>query len=100
MRTSKERARLIHRRTAEIKQERRIKRQRRLDAACMAACLFLVIGIGGIDEKHSGRRDCPPFGDGKSARKSCCTGLYHNGAAGVSSWGLRDGSFVPSASEI
>lgn len=46
MRTSKERARLIHRRTAEIKQERRIKRQRRLDAACMAACLFLVIGIG------------------------------------------------------
>ena len=54
----------------------------------------------GIDEKHSGRRDCPPFGDGKSARKSCCTGLYHNGAAGVSSWGLRDGSFVPSASEI
>ena len=35
MRTSEERARLIHRRTAEIKQERRIKRQRRLDAACM-----------------------------------------------------------------
>ena len=30
MRTSEERARLIHRRTAEIKQERRIKRQRRL----------------------------------------------------------------------
>ena len=48
MRTSKERARLIHRRTAEIKQERRIKRQRRLDAACMAACLFLVIGIGAL----------------------------------------------------
>ena len=46
MRTSKERARLIHRRTAEIKQERRIKRQRRLDAACMAVCLLLVIGIG------------------------------------------------------
>ena len=45
MRTSEERARLIHRRTAEIKQERRIKRQRRLDAACMASCLFLVIGI-------------------------------------------------------
>lgn len=48
MRTSEERARLIHRRTAEIKQERRIKRQRRLDAACMAACLFLVIGIGAM----------------------------------------------------
>ena len=46
MRTSEERARLIHRRTAEIKQERRIKRQRRLDAACMAVCLLLVIGIG------------------------------------------------------
>lgn len=48
MRTSEERARLIHRRTAEIKQERRIKRQRRLDAACMAACLLLVIGIGAM----------------------------------------------------
>ena len=52
MRTSKERARLIHRRTAEIKQERRIKRQRRLDAACMAACLFLVIGIGALTCVH------------------------------------------------
>ena len=55
MRTSEERARLIHRRTAEIKQERRIKRQRRLDAACMAVCLLLVIGIGtmmpGLDRK-------------------------------------------------
>lgn len=48
MRTSEERARLIHRRTAEIKQERRIKRQRRLDTVCMAACLFLVIGIGAM----------------------------------------------------
>lgn len=48
MRTSEERARLIHRRTAEIKQERRIKRQRRLDAVCMAACLLLVIGIGAM----------------------------------------------------
>ena len=48
MRTSEERARLIHRRTAEIKQERRIKRQRRLDAACMAICLLLVIGIGAM----------------------------------------------------
>lgn len=48
MRTSEERARLIHRRTAEIKQERRIKRQRRLDAACMAVCLLLVIGIGAM----------------------------------------------------
>lgn len=46
MRTNEARARLIHRRTAEIKQERRIKRQRRLDAACVAVCLLLVIGIG------------------------------------------------------
>ena len=48
MRTNEARARLIHRRTAEIKQERRIKRQRRLDAACMAVCLLLVIGIGAL----------------------------------------------------
>ena len=46
MRTNEARARLIHRRTAEIKQERQIKKQRRLDAVCMAACLLLVIGIG------------------------------------------------------
>ena len=48
MRTNEARARLIHRRTAEIKQERRIKRQRRLDAVCMAVCLLLVIGIGAL----------------------------------------------------
>ena len=48
MRTNEVRARLIHRRTAEIKQERRIKRRRRLDAACMAVCLLLVIGIGAL----------------------------------------------------
>ena len=46
MRTNEARARLIHRRTAEFKQERQIKKQRRLDAVCMAACLLLVIGIG------------------------------------------------------
>lgn len=48
MRTNEARARLIHRRAAEIKQERRIKRQRRLDAVCMAVCLLLVIGIGAL----------------------------------------------------
>lgn len=48
MRTNEARARLIHRRTAEIKQEHRIKRQRRLDAVCMAVCLLLVIGIGAL----------------------------------------------------
>ena len=46
MRTSEERARLIHRRTAEIKQEHRKKKQQGLYAVCMVACLFLVIGIG------------------------------------------------------
>ena len=40
MRTNEARARLIHRRTAEIKQERRIKRQRRLDAACVTVLLY------------------------------------------------------------
>ena len=48
MRTNEARARLIHRRAAENKQERRIKRRRRLDAACMAVCLLLVIGIGAL----------------------------------------------------
>ena len=48
MRTNEARARLIHRRAAEIKQERRIKRQRRQDAVCMAVCLLLVIGIGAL----------------------------------------------------
>ena len=80
MRTSEERARLIHRRTAEIKQERRIKRQRRLDAACMAVCLLLVIG--------------------KPDRKPCRAGLYRDGAVGIFPWGLRDGSSIPSASEM
>ena len=48
MRTSEERARRIHRRTAEIKQEHRKKKQQGLYAVCMAACLFLVIGIGAM----------------------------------------------------
>ena len=48
MRTSEERARLIHRRTAEIKQEHRKKKQQGLYAVCMAACLFLAIGIGAM----------------------------------------------------
>ena len=46
MRTSEERARLIHRRTAQIKQEHRKKKQQGLYAVCMAACLLLVVGIG------------------------------------------------------
>lgn len=46
MRTNEERARLIQKRTAEIKQEKRKRKQRMLDAVCMAACLLLVIGIG------------------------------------------------------
>lgn len=48
MRTNEARARLIHRRTAEIKQEHRKKKQQGLYAVCMAVCLFLVIGIGAM----------------------------------------------------
>lgn len=104
MRTSKERARLIHRRTAEIKQERRIKRQRRLDAACMAACLFLVIGIGalmpGLMRNTADGGIAHPSGTASLLGSHAALGYIIMGAAGVSSWGLRDGSFVPSASEI
>ena len=46
MRTNEERARLIHKRTAEIKRERQKKKQRALDIICIAACLILIIGIG------------------------------------------------------
>ena len=48
MRTNEERARLIHKRTAEIKRENQKKKQRRLDAVCMAACLLLIAGIGAL----------------------------------------------------
>ena len=46
MRTNEERAGLIHKRTAEIKRERRRKKERALDMICIAACLILVVGIG------------------------------------------------------
>lgn len=46
MRTTEERARLIHKRTAERKREQQKKKQRALDMVCMAACLLLVVGIG------------------------------------------------------
>ena len=46
MRTNEDRTRLIHKRTAEIKRANQKKEQRRLDAACIAACLLLVVGIG------------------------------------------------------
>ena len=46
MRTNKERAVLIHQRTAEIKRERQKKKQRAWDMICIAACLILVVGIG------------------------------------------------------
>ena len=48
MQTNEERIRLIQKRTAEIKQERRKRKQRMLDALCMAACLLLVVGIGAL----------------------------------------------------
>ena len=46
MRTTEERAGLIHKRTAEIKRGRQKKKQRALDMICIAACLILVVGIG------------------------------------------------------
>ena len=46
MRTTEERAGLIHKRTAEIKRERQKRKQRALDMLCIAACLILVVGIG------------------------------------------------------
>ena len=46
MRTNKERAGSILRRTAEIKREGQKKKQRLWDMIVMAACLFLVAGIG------------------------------------------------------
>lgn len=83
MRTSKERARLIHRRTAEIKQERRIKRQRRLDAACMAACLFLVIGIGalmpGLMRNTADGGIAHPSGTASLLGSHAALGYIHNG---------------------
>ena len=46
MRTNKERVGSILRRTAEIKREGQKKKQRLWDMIVMAACLFLVAGIG------------------------------------------------------
>ena len=46
MRTNKERAGSILRRTAEIKREGQKKKQRLWDMIVMAACLFFVAGIG------------------------------------------------------
>ena len=48
MRTNEERAGLIHQRTAEIKRERQVRKQRALDTICIAACLILVVGIGSL----------------------------------------------------
>ena len=42
MRTNEERSRLIHKRTAEIKREKRNRLQRGLDAVCIAVCMLLV----------------------------------------------------------
>ena len=46
MQTNEERIRRIQKRTAEIKRERRKRKQWMVDAVCMAACLLLVTGIG------------------------------------------------------
>ena len=46
MRTNEERAALIHKRAAEIRRERKKKKQCVLDMICIAACLILLIGVG------------------------------------------------------
>lgn len=46
MRTYEERVRLIHSRTVILKKERRKRKQRIIDAVCIAASLLLVICIG------------------------------------------------------
>ena len=46
MRTSEERARLIRKRTAELKRGQQRRKQRVWDGVCVAACLLLVVGLG------------------------------------------------------
>ena len=46
MRTNEERIRLIRKRTAELKQKQKRRKQRMWDGACVAACLLLVVGLG------------------------------------------------------
>lgn len=46
MRSSEERIRLIHTRTAELRRKQRQKKQFLTTAASVAACLVLVVGLG------------------------------------------------------
>ncbi len=46
MRTNEERARLVHKRTAEIKRKRQKQMRRAFDMICLSACLILIVGIG------------------------------------------------------
>ena len=46
MRTDDERARMIRKRTAEIKKERQKRNRRALDLLCVAACLILIVELG------------------------------------------------------
>lgn len=48
MRTNGERIRLIHKRTAELKRKVKREKEYALNAVCVAACLLLVIAIGGF----------------------------------------------------
>ena len=47
MRTSEERARLIRKRTAELKRGQQRRKQRVWDCVCVAACLLLPTAIAG-----------------------------------------------------
>ena len=48
MRTTEERIGLIHKRTAELKKERKKKKQRALDLLCMVACIIFIARIGSL----------------------------------------------------
>lgn len=64
MRTFEERAHLIHKRTEELRRKERKRKMLMIDAACTAACLLAVIGVGAympviagsitnVEESHS-----------------------------------------------
>ena len=67
MRTNEERSRLIHKRTAEIKREKRNRLQRGLDAVCIAVCLLFGYRYRGMDagtdDRTCGRKHCSFFGE-------------------------------------
>ena len=70
MRTNEERTELIHRRTLEIKQEQKRKRQKVVETVSVAACMVLICAMG----------LWMPDLIGRSVQDS---GVYHTGAASM-----------------